>query len=1643
MSNTKTILGLDLGTNSIGWALVKQDFDNKQGEILGMGSRIIPTDPETLGRFENGNPLSKANAGRAFTPSGKRTDYRSARKLNERHLQRRERLHRVLNILGFLPEHYKNEIHFTEEVVNVKTIKKYGKFRADKEPKLVWKPNGKRENGKEKFEFLFQDLFKEMVEEFKKNQPQLFYAKENGEITKIPYDWTIYYLRKKALSQKVSKEELAWLILNFNQKRGYYQLRGEEEENNKNVKEFVTNLIISNVEKGEVDKKNEKRNLYKITFSNGWEYNATFITEPNWKDTEKEFLVTEEYDDNRIIKIVKDKKSDTIGKEKRRITPLPTFEEIDLMSKKDQDKIYGKIKARTELTIRNSHSTVGSYIFNCLLQNPKQKINGKLVRTIERKLYKEELKLILEKQIELQPELFTEDLYFNCIRELYRSNEAHQQLLNSKNDFTHLILDDIIFYQRPLKSQKSSIGNCSLEFREYRKKVKDGKEIEVKEYLKCIPKSNPYFQEFRVWQWLNNLKIYSKTDDKDVTEQFIKSNEDKEQLFEFLMSKIEVDHKEIMKHLLKDLKGKAQTSEIAKYRWNYVYDSEKDESKKYPMNVTGSEIRKQLKKVSNVPYDFLSITDTREIINKKGQKIVVSLDTREYQLWHIIYSVTDKKEFEGALTNFARKHNIDTTSFVENFRKLIWKEKDYGSLSEKAIKRLLPLMRLGKYWSFDVIDEKTKQRISNLQTGEVDDIIKDRVREKAIHLTENIHFQGLPLWLASYIVYDKHSEGSGMNQFMRSHDLQKYLYEFKQHSLRNPIVEQVVIETLSVVKDIWEYYAKKNNVKCEMVYDERKKRIVESYPRFFDKIHIELSRELKHTADERSRITKQVSNNENTNLRIKSLLMEFANDNYFVNQQDYNNEDGETFDYNKKGINPIRPYSPTQHDIFKIYEDGVLNSGVEIPDFVNETLKKFNETDEKKQPTKSEINRYKLWLEQKYKSPYTGRIIPLSKLFTPEYEIEHIIPKSRYFDDSFNNKVICESAVNRLKGNQLGMEFIKNHYGEKVQTISGEVQVLTEDQYKKFLEDHYTKNLKKKSNLMLDEIPDKMISRQMNDTRYISKFVMRVLSDIVRIDSIQAGKIIEAAYSLANKETDKIKAEEIIEQAKKEANDDGINSKNVISSNGKITSILKQDWGLNNVWNKVILPRFERLNDVMKTEVFTTLNKEGHPIPAIPFNNSQGFQKKRIDHRHHALDALIIACATRDHVNLLNNQSAKSEITRIDLQNKLRKKESWKDKEGEVREKYTEFKKPWESFRDDAKSELEKIIISVKQNLRVINKATNHYEKFENGKKIKVKQEGINWAIRKPLHEETVSGKVNLSWVELKENEIITATRKSLDSTFDKEKIGKITDKGIQKILNNYFDFTIDNTENLKAFKEQILLESSDKKKKELEKKLNKETAEIAFSPEGIDKLNKNIKQHNNGKHHQPIYKVRIYEKGKGRFALGQTGNKKDKFVQGAPNLFFAIYQDENGKRSFETIPLNIVIEREKKGLSSVPEKNDNGYGLCPECPFLSPNDLIYVPSKAEQENINSIDFNNLTEEQISRIFFVNDFSGITCYFRPNRIAKAIIPKEVDMSYDEKKQKITGSFDFKTASFDGKPIKDICIKLHVNRLGKISINKNH
>ena len=1487
----KRILGLDLGTNSIGWAVLLSSLD-ENGEIHldrieGAGSRIIPMDAAMLGDFDRGNSISQ---------TAERTRLRGIRHLLERCLLRRERLHRVLDILGFLPLHYSQSLN------------RYGKIKEGEEPKLAWYKNVDGKN-----EFLFKDSFNEMLEDFRVIHPELVGKK-------VPYDWTIYYLRKKALIQKISKEELAWVLLNFNQKRGYYQLRGEEEETPTNKKiEYLALKVVSVEDTGE---KRGKDIWYNVHLENGWIYRRTSSVPLDWVGKTKEFIVTTEINEDGTPK--KDKE----GNVKR-----------SFRSPKEDD--WTLIKERTQSDIEKSGKTVGAYIYDSILQNPNQKVRGKLVRTIERKFYKEELKNILDKQTEFHTELQNNELYKACIEELYPSNEAFRLNIANRN-FTYLFVDDILFYQRPLKTKKSLIANCP-----YEEHVGIDKATgEEKKYgVKCIAKSHPFYQEFRLWQFLSNLRIYKKglADDVDVTPDFLKTEEDYVALFDWLNDKKTIGQKSFLKYPAFALKKNADN-----YRWNYVED------KDYPCNETRAQLLSYLSK-AGVSSDFL----TTEL---------------EERLWHLLYSIDDKQELSKALRKFAETYSLDD-SFVETFQKFPPFKKEYGAYSAKAIKKLLPLMRMGKYWSETAIDDVTRNRVEKIVTGEYDEKIKNKVREKTFNLTNISHFKGLPLWLACYVVYNRHSEAKDITKWESPDDLQKYLDSFKQHSLRNPIVEQVITETMRTVRDIWAQYGT------------------------IDEIHVELGREMKNPADKRRQMTQQISDNENANLRIKALLMEFANPEFEIEN--------------------VRPYSPSQQDILRIYEEGVLGSVDSIPEDIENVLKKFKESDAKKRPTRSEVLRYKLWLEQKYRSPYTGQPIPLAKLFTSAYEIEHVIPQSRYFDDSFSNKVICESEVNKIKDNLLGFEFIKKHHGEMIELSFGKVvKIFTEGEYEQFVKDHYGRNRTKMRKLLMDSIPEDFIARQLNDSRYISKVVKGLLSNIVR------------------------------EEGEEEAI-----SKNVIVCTGGVTDRLKKDWGINDVWNKIILPRFARLNEMTGTSQFTTRTTNGHEVPSMPLELQKGFNKKRIDHRHHAMDAIVIACANRNIVNYLNNESAsgKSKVSRYDLQVLLCDKVKTDDK-GNYK---WMIKKPWETYTQDVYHVLKHIVVSFKQNLRVINKATNMYAHFEEGKKKSAKQEGTNWAIRKPMHKDTVFGEVNLRKIKtVSLNEAIKNPSRIVVKEF-KQKLCALLKEGYDvKRIKKYFEenkevwqdinlskvavyyFTKETKD--RFFATRKLLDTSFNKKKIEESvadtgiqkillrhlELKGDNPELAFSADGIDEMNRNIVGLNGGKYHQPILKVRVYEKAD-KFAIGEKGNKSSKFVEAAKgtNLYFAVYETENlneetgkavMKRTYATVPLNVVIERLKQGLPPAPaDANGN------EPKFvLSPNDLVYVPSDKENDG-GYVD--------VDRLYKMVSSSGNQCFFIKGNVANAIIDKNEFSALNKMERAITGEM-----------IKEVCIPLKVDRLGNIT-----
>ncbi len=1490
----KKILGLDLGTNSIGWAVVNNE--NNRKNISHAGSRIIPMDAKLMGDFESGNSISQ---------TATRTAARGARRLYERHALRRERLNRVLSILGFLPIHYVSELN------------RYGQLNKGAEPKLAWKIDGG------KYVFLFFKAFSEMVTDFNAIHPELL---ENGK--RIAYDWTIYYLRKKALTQPIDKQELAWILHQFNQKRGYNQARGEEEESKVNErKELITQKVISVRNTGEVSK---GRTWYEILLENGLIYRRQSAYPLDWEGKTRDFIITTKLNDDGT------ESKDKEGNIKRSISA-------------PQEDDWGLRKIKTQHDIDASHKTVGEFIYDALLHNPDQKIIGQLVRVVDRKYYKDELKRILDTQKQFIPELQNEDLYNECIHALYPQNEAYRNSIAGK-DFTYLLLNDIIFYQRPLKSKKSLINECPYEYHVY--KDEDGKW--QRQYLKCISKSHPIYEEFRLWQFVENLHIYREAANgigkEDCTAELIANKVD---LISWLLTQKEVSEKSLLTQLV----GK---NKIKGLSWNYVSENDK----KYPAAPVTSTITAVLKEAGGE-------VSTSEIEH----------------IWHILYSVSDKSQLLAALKHYAET-NLLSDVIVEKLGKQKPFAADYGAYSEKATRKLLNLMRCGEYWSEEAIDAQTKSRIEHILTGEVDDSVSERVREKLDTMNDVKDFQGLPLWLAEYVVYDVRKNDT---KWEKPEDIDKYLQSFRLHSLNNPIVEQVVMESLRTVRDIWKQEGQ------------------------IDEIHIELGRDLKQNAEQRRKTMLRQQENEKANLRAKLLLQEFMNP--------------------EMDVEGVHAYSPSQQELFRIYEDGVLSANK--PD--DDTQRIINELSSLKQPSLQDIKKYRLWLDQKYVSPYTGEIIPLAKLFTPAYQIEHVIPQSRFFDDSMSNKVICEAEVNARKDRMLGHEFITQCGGETITLSGGKVvQILSLRAYEDTIKKNFAGDPRKQEKLMLDEIPEKFVARQMNDSRYISRLMMQLLSNIVR---------------------EKISNTEYEPEAV---------SKNLIVCNGTTTTRLKKDWGINDVWNKIILPRFERLNQIQNTTVFTAKTANGHIIPNVPLELKQGFEKKRIDHRHHAMDAIVIAFTTRNHVALLSNESAldKDEKARYDLQTLLRKREVWRSADGKEHYKFTDFIAPYDGFQKDVQETLENIVVSFKQNLRVINKSNNHFVHFvkdEETGKLKKKRDpqkkGENWSIRKSLHKATVFGEVNLR----KQKYVnLTYALQHVEDIVEKDlraKLKELLQEGKnEKQIKQYFAsepdvwadvnlkrievyyYTKDTNDHYYAvrtalddsFTEDYIRNkvTSEAIQKILLAHLERcnNDSKLAFSPDGIEKMNADIQALNNGVPHKPIFKVRTYEKAE-KFAVGQIGAKSKKFVEAdkGTNLFFAVYstkmEDGSEKRSFVTIPFKAAVDCQKQGKKEWRtwlDKWIHDENLVAEDAklnfILSPGDLVYVP-KAD----------NTSEMERSRIYKFVSSSDTDAYFIPVAVASPIINK-VEYTQLNKISRICAEESL---------IKEICIPIKVDRLGNI------
>jgi len=1508
----KKILGLDIGTNSIGGAFIEMDTENygKQGEIIWTGSRIVPVDGDALQKFESG--------GQVETKAASRRQKRGSRRLKHRYKLRRTRLIETLKILGWLPNNFPTDF---------KTAKKDG-IEFKMKDYLPFSETTLNEAGK---------AFK--IERNKK-----------GKIN-VPEDWVVYYLRKKALTQKIELPELARILYMLNQRRGFkssrkdlqdetsiipYDEYKEMTDNGKYVDtegktletKFVEFTKIKAVEWIEDEGQDKKGNYtYKIYPESDrmkpWTEKRK--KKPEWEGKEFRFLVTQ-----------KTKKS---GKEYK-------TDQLKPQIPGDDDWNLAMVSLDEEIEV--SGKQVGEFFFDKLVENKNYRIRQQVVK---RERYQKELKAIWKKQGEFHPELKSKAKLEEIAGKLYPL-QTEQKLAKWKEitngSLLNVISKDIIYYQRDLKSQKNLIDECRYE----KKPTYTNKKGEqITPGYKVAPKSCPEFQEFRIWQDIHNMRLVLLEDETsgkiNIDQSYLLTHEKKAELFELFDRQEEVKQNQLLKKIDKSFSEKTHRISLFANR----------------SSLKGNETKALLRKVFK-KYEF----DGEHLLNDKDK----------FQLlWHILYSITGKDHEKGirkALTN--PKNGFNMPEDVVEHLAIKTKEfpSQYAAFSRKAIKKLLPLMQCGGYWSEANFNQELIERINKFIDGEYDENIDDKTRERIdkLGLNEITKYQGLPVWLACYIVYGRHSERESNEKLKSIEDFENHIRKnLPQNSLRNPIVEQVIRETMQVVKDVWQTYGRP------------------------DEIHIEMGRDLKNSTDERDKISKNQTKNFNDKQRVKKLLQELRQGN---------------------------PESPIDIDKFRIWKEQAGKEGKEKFDSLFNNKNEF--------VSNVDIEKYRLWAEQKHKSPYTGETIPLSKLFTEEYEKEHIIPRSRLKYDAMTNLVICERAVNGFKSNRLAMEMIEEDGGREHVYKGVNFKLLSKDAY---LQNCKTFDFRKRKNLLTDEVPEDFIERQINDTRHITRRLGELLWPVAK------------------------------------------DKEGLIYTIGSITDDLKNQWGIKTEWKKLIRPRFERLGKILNEELIEVDGNKFHlkkPDDKVDL--------KRIDHRHHAMDALVIAATTRAHINYLNALSSHE------------KKMKWKYV---AKERVRDFHLPWPTFAKDAKDKLSEVIISHKYNNRVLRTPHNRYWKWEQQadgswkKVLKKQQPNERWkSVKKSLFKEP-SG-----YVYLKNTSKTVSIDKAIEIQLERQKgikdeTGKprayIYDKHARKLIKELCNgYGVNDVKELQKEAKnlkgkngeplmQVRIATFEKKyaKRPTKSNINKELTykkilkipnakkiierceqrykgdtdfakspaswpiafllkkhldayggkpAEAFESEGLEELTKM----NGGK---PIKKITTAK------TMGNPIEMYGKIftVDEGCNVYFVIYEDKNGKRKYAIPQILDVIERKINHLPVFDEK--------PDCKtfVLKVGDLVYVPTPEELEHphhIQKIKWNGEDKKSVfERIYIVRKFTGTSCYFLPHNVATLIKNYDKDLGKGE-----FGSQNLSEKTIDGvTTIKEYCIPIEVDRLGNI------
>jgi len=329
-------------------------------------------------------------------------------------------------------------------------------------------------------------------------------------------------------------------------------------------------------------------------------------------------------------------------------------------------------------------------------------------------------------------------------------------------------------------------------------------------------------------------------------------------------------------------------------------------------------------------------------------------------------------------------------------------------------------------------------------------------------------------------------------------------------------------------------------------------------------------------------------------------------------------------------------------------------------------------------PTKPRIQKYMLWEEAGKVCLYCGRSIEEEQCLNgDDMEVEHIIPKSVLYDDSYGNKTCACHECNQTKGNRTALEYIRAK-GREAEYMKRINDLLKEKKIS------YSKH--QRLRWLKEDIPSDFLERQLRLTQYISRQAMAILQQGIR---------------------------------------------RVSASEGGVTARLRSLWGYGKILHTLNLDRYDSMGETER------VSREGETTEKLHITN----WSKRMDHRHHAIDALVVACTRQSYIQRLNRLS--SEFGRED-----KKKEDQEAQEQQATEtgrlsslERWLTQRPHFSVRT-VSDKVAEILISYRLGQRVVTRGRNIYrKKMADGREVTCVQRGV-LVPRGELMEASLYGKI-------------------------------------------------------------------------------------------------------------------------------------------------------------------------------------------------------------------------------------------------------------------------------------------------------------